>query len=271
MDMAADKAGILRNFKFGSKYMNQYIHHFKPMACVFDPVQGFVPPKVNMGSRNEMRDCMAPLIVLGEDVGTTFLVVCHTNKRKGAYGRDRIADSADLWDVARSVIMAGFTETQGVRYLSNEKNNYAQLQETILFSIDDSGQIQQEGTSWKRDKEYMLDATVAKSTPKREDCKDFILSVLKDMPGQYMKSDDLVKKHRNMDIRLRQLRDLVRNSSMSTRLKTIQQAATAKVILFGSSDLSKRKRWSRQNLICYRTNYQYHSNPCRQLEEKEPL
>ena len=194
MDMAADKTGILRNFKFGSKEMERYVKHVKPVACVFDPVQGFVPPKVNMGSRNEMRDCMAPLIVLGEDIGTTFLVICHTNKRKGAYGRDRIADSADLWDIARSVIMAGYTENQGIRYLSNEKNNYTQLQETILFSIDEAGQIRREGTSWKRDKEYLLDATVAKSAPKREDCKDFILNILREANGQCMNADELVKK-----------------------------------------------------------------------------
>lgn len=194
MDMAADTTGLLRNFKFGSKDMDRYIKHFKPAACVFDPVQGFIPPKVNMGARNEMRDCMAPLIVLGEDVGTTFLVICHTNKRPKAYGRDRIADSADLWDIARSVIMAGYTENQGIRYLSNEKNNYTQLQETILFSIDKGGQIQREGTSWKRDKEYTLDATVEKSAPKREDCKDFILSTLQDADDQCMKSDDLLKK-----------------------------------------------------------------------------
>ena len=194
MDLSADKDGALKDFKFGSSEMDRFVRHFKPVACVFDPVQGFVPPRVNMGSRNEMRDCMAPLIVLGEDVGTTFFVICHTNKRKGAYGRDRIADSADLWDIARSVIMAGYTESQGIRYLSNEKNNYTQLQETILFSINSSGQIVREGTSWKRDKEYMLDAVVAKSAPKREDCKDFILNTLRDTPGQCMKSDDLVKR-----------------------------------------------------------------------------
>lgn len=194
VDLSADKDGALRDFKFGSSKMDRFVRYFKPIACAFDPVQGFLPPKVNMGSRNEMRDCMAPLIVLGEDVGTTFLVVCHTNKRKGAYGRDRIADSADLWDIARSVIMAGYTENQGVRYLSNEKNNYTQLQETILFTIDEAGQIRREGTSWKRDKEYMLDATVAKSAPKREDCKDFILNALRDAPCQCMKTDDLNKK-----------------------------------------------------------------------------
>ena len=194
MDMAADKTGLLRNFKFGTKDMDCYVRNIKPTACIFDPVQGFILPKVNMGSRNEMRDCMAPLIVLGEEVGTTFIVVCHTNKRPKAYGRDRIADSADLWDIARSVIMGGYTENQGIRYLSNEKNNYTELQETILFSINKAGQIVREGTSWKRDEEYVLDSTVAKSAPKREDCKEFILSVLQDAPSRCMKSDELVKK-----------------------------------------------------------------------------
>lgn len=183
-DFIADKEGALRGLKFGSREMERFIKHFKPALCVFDPVQGFVPPDINMGSRNAMRDCMAPLISLGEEYGTTFIVVCHTNKRKGAWGRDRIADSADLWDVARSVMMSGFTEEREVRYISNEKNNYAQPQETILFSVNDDGQIQQEGTSWKRDKEYMADFATAISAPKREDCKEYILSALEETGGK---------------------------------------------------------------------------------------
>lgn len=137
-----------------------------------------------------MRDCMAPLISLGEETGTTFLVVCHTNKRKGAYGRDRIADSADLWDISRSVLMAGYTEDEGIRYLSNEKNNYEKLQETLLFSIDESGQAKPEGTSCKRDREYMQDAVLNVSGPKREDCKDWLLTELNEVGGT-MKSKDL--------------------------------------------------------------------------------
>lgn len=192
-DFLADKDGLLRNLKFGSPDMAKFIRHFKPALCVFDPVQGFIPPELNMGSRNAMRDCMAPLITLGEECGTTFLVVCHTNKRKGAYGRDRIADSADLWDISRSVLMAGYTEEQGVRYLSNEKNNYSQLQETLLFNIDDNGQAQSVGSSWKRDREYTQDAAAAKTAPKREDCKEFILNALDEARGS-MPSKELEEK-----------------------------------------------------------------------------
>lgn len=182
-DFVGDKSGMLHKLKFGSSELEEALRYFKPIFCTFDPVQGFVPPNINMGSRNEMRDCMAPLISLGEEIGTTSLVICHTNKRKGAFGRDRIADSADLWDIARSVMMAGFTEEQGIRYLTNEKNNYTELQETILFSIDKDGQIHKEGTSWKRDKEYIQDADIAKSAPKREDTKGFIMKTLGDAGG----------------------------------------------------------------------------------------
>lgn len=189
-DFVGDKSGLLRDLKFGTPEMERVLRGLRPVLCVFDPVQGFLPPKVNMGSRNEMRDSMAPLISLGEELETTSLIICHTNKRKGASGRERIADSADLWDIARSVMMAGYTEEQGVRYLSNEKNNYAQLQETILFTIDANEQIQQVGTTWKRDREFTQDAVTAKSAPKREDCKAYIIKVLTEAGGA-MPTNDL--------------------------------------------------------------------------------
>ena len=189
-DFTADRDGALRGLKFGSQDMERFVRHFKPSLCVFDPVQGFIPPDINMGSRNAMRDCMAPLIALGEETGCTFLVVCHTNKRKGAWGRDRIADSADLWDVSRSVLMAGYTEDEGIRYLSNEKNNYAELRDTLLFSIDDDGQVHREGTSWKRDREFTQEAAVNVSAPRREDCKAWILNAL-DSTGGALPSKEL--------------------------------------------------------------------------------
>ena len=182
-DFSEDKDGLLRDFKFGSEQMTQFVRHYKPALCIFDPLQGFIPPLVNMGSRNAMRDCMAPLVSLGEETGTTFLILMHTNKRKAAWGRDRIADSADLWDISRSVFMAGYTEEQGIRYLSQEKSNYGPLQETILFTIDGAGAVRTTGTSWKRDREYQQEAIENTSGPKREDCKGWILRKLDDLGG----------------------------------------------------------------------------------------
>ena len=184
MDLSADRTGQLRDFKFGSPRMGEFVRHFRPDVCIFDPVQGFIPPEVNMGSRNAMRDCMAPLVALGEEVGVSFLVVCHTNKRKGAYGRDRIADSADLWDIARSVWMAGSTEEKGLRYLSNEKNNYAPLQETRLFSVGRDGQVAYRGTSRRRDRDYQQERETVRYRTRRDDCKEWILRRLEEGPAE---------------------------------------------------------------------------------------
>ena len=177
-DFSEDKDGKLRNFKFGKPEMSLFVREFKPDLCIFDPLQGFIPPEINMGSRNAMRDCMAPLVSIGEETGTSFIIVAHTNKRKGAYGRDRIADSADLWDISRSVLMLGFTEQSGVRYLSHEKSNYGELMETLLFSINAEGHIIPKGTTEKRDREYQQESAFNLSAPRRESCKDCVLNEL---------------------------------------------------------------------------------------------
>ena len=180
-DFTSDSSEFLRKVKFGTKELESVVSEIAPDLCIFDPLQGFVPQGCVMGDRAAMRDCMAPLVALGEKYGTTFLIICHTNKRVKAYGRDRIADSSDLWDISRSVLMMGWTEAEGVRYLSHEKCNYGPLQQTILFKIDGAGVIHFEERTWKRDRDYQT--AEGKVLPKREDIKGWILDTLKDRKG----------------------------------------------------------------------------------------
>lgn len=189
-DFSSGGGDALRELKLGSDRLREVIANFRPALCVFDPIQGFLPSRVNMGSRSEMRDCMAPLIALGEEFGTAFFILCHTNKRMGASDRSRLADSADLWDVARSVLMMGYTGKPGQRYLSHEKNNYADRQETLLLSFGEDGKLIKEGTTWKRDREFMQEAVTQRSAPQREECKAFLLEKLGEH-GNSMASKDL--------------------------------------------------------------------------------
>ena len=191
MDLVEDKKGLLRNFKFGSAELERFVCENRPKICVFDPIQAFLPSKINMGSRNEMRDCLAPLIALGEKTGTTFLLVCHTNKRKSASGRDRISDSADLWDISRSVMMMGYTEEEGIRYLSHEKSNYGEQQDTILYSINQDGIMVREGSSRKRDCDYVAAAGKGRKENRVEVCKRDILKLLTEAPEHIMRSPAL--------------------------------------------------------------------------------
>lgn len=178
-DPAEDSENAIRGLKFGSPFLARSIRELRPALCVFDPVQGYVPPDINMGARNAMRDCMASLTALGEETGCTFIVVCHSNKRRGASGRERISDSSDLWDIARSVIMAGFTNDREIRYLSNEKNNYAKLQETVLFSIDNNGLPEHKGFSDKHDHDFICQALTAQGERKPEEVNEKLLAALK--------------------------------------------------------------------------------------------
>lgn len=165
--------------KFDAPQLEDIIKNYRPALVIFDPIQGFIPPEIQMGQRNAMRACLSPLVALGEKYGATFLIIVHTNKKQGMYGRNRIADSADIWDLARSVLIAGETG-DNMRYVSQEKSNYGPLSQTVLFRLD-SGKIEIEGHTDKRDRDFVIASQAAtRQTPARDTAKEFILDYLKD-------------------------------------------------------------------------------------------
>ena len=165
--------------KFNSPILKQLISEVRPALVVFDPLQAFIPPDIQMGQRNAMRNCLNPLIGLGEEYGTTFLIIVHTNKRQGTYGRNRVADSADIWDIARSVMIVGQTQDKDIRYMSQEKCNYGELQPTALFKIND-GVAEFKGYTDRRDADFVHERDFnAYQAPQRVDAERFILDFLK--------------------------------------------------------------------------------------------
>lgn len=166
--------------KFNSDLLEQLIAYHKSDLVIFDPIQSFIPPDIQMGQRNAMRSCLNPLIGLGEKYGTTFLVIVHANKQSGVYGRKRIADSADIWDIARSVMMIGNTAEQGIRYISHEKSNYGMTSDSVLFSIND-GKIETKGYTTKKDREFVSESVYnVKQAPAKEAAKEFIIESLQE-------------------------------------------------------------------------------------------
>lgn len=164
--------------KFNSPMLKDLIKEMNPALVIFDPLQAFIPPNIQMGQRNAMRNCINPLIGLGEEYGTTFLLIVHTNKRQGVYGRNRIADSADVWDIARSVLIAG-TAKDNVRYLSHEKSNYGELGKTVLFSIEDGVAIFKDHCD-KHDADFVKERDFsAYQAPQRQSAETFIIDFLK--------------------------------------------------------------------------------------------
>ncbi len=183
---------VFSEIKFNSLILTDLVAMYRPVLVIFDPIQAFIPSDIQMGQRNAMRACLSPLIGLGEEYGTTFLIVVHTNKQAGMWGRRRIADSADIWDIARSVMIVG-EAAGGLRYLSHEKSNYGPLMDTILFRVEAGGLVFDSYTS-KRDREFMQAAQAARyQAPAREEAKSFILDYLKDGEKETSDLDEMMK------------------------------------------------------------------------------
>ena len=192
-----DEATMCTDFKIGTANFEKIIKERKPLLCVIDPLQAFLPAKINMASRNAMRDVMMHLPQMSKQYGTTFMIICHTNKRKDSFGRNRISDSSDLFDIARSVFIIGVTETESVRYISHEKSNYGPLQDTLLFSME-GGRIVHRGSCKNKDVDYvMLRSGFKKRGPGAVECELAILDILRSCGG----SCESTKLHEDLGIR----------------------------------------------------------------------
>lgn len=183
-----------QDVKFGSKYLEKLIAKIKPALCIFDPLQAFIDKKVKMAERNAMRQEIEPLIRLGQSYETTFLLIMHTNKQSNVWGRQRMADSADLWDVARSVLMVGeISAEEGTGYISQEKNSYARQADTVIYQIT-NGVATWHSTTNKKDKDFVKAVVKEKNSSNNNDVKDacdFILSTIEEKPDKQILVSEL--------------------------------------------------------------------------------
>ncbi|MEA4804791.1 AAA family ATPase [Acetobacterium wieringae] len=187
IDIADDR---FKDIKFNSPFLEALIIEHRPALVIFDPIQAFIPPELRMAERNAMRSCLAPLVGYGEKYGATFIIVVHANKQSGVWGRKRMADSADIWDISRSVIMAGETDEKPVRYLSHEKSNYSMTSNTVLYTIDDEV-VKFESYTDRKDREFVSADTQTRAAPDRDNAKEFIEDFLKDGEKEVKELDSL--------------------------------------------------------------------------------
>ena len=191
------------DIKFNSEYLHDLLAYTHPGLCIFDPIQSFIPPVFRMAERNAIRQCLQPLIGIGESVGTTFIIVVHANKQSGVWGRKRIADSSDIWDIARSVLMVGETNEPGIRYLTQEKSNYRRQGETVLFENQDD-EIVFRGYTHQKDQDFVQDRDYSiRQAPARDEAKVFIREFLKDGEKSVSELDGMAKAQGITDSALR--------------------------------------------------------------------
>lgn len=157
------------------------VSYYQPKLLVMDPLQSFVPDRAAMERRNVMRKVMEPLQKAAAQYKCAVLILMHTNKRIGAYGRNRVADSSDIWDIARSVfIMGDIHDPDYTKYISHEKSSYAMPLPTQLCRIDGKG-LYKIGETEKKDRDYVIERDKhagGRPTAKRDEAEDIITSAL---------------------------------------------------------------------------------------------
>ena len=168
----------------GDDDITTFVAKINPILLILDPLQSFLPPDVEMASRNQMRSALLPLKALCAKHGCAALISMHTNKRANVSGRARLADSSDIWDIARSVLMMGRDKNSEKLYLSHEKSSYSAPARTALLHIE---QAQVEGVTTavavfdsrtdKKDADFVEERRV-RTAQTKEDTAQAILNVL---------------------------------------------------------------------------------------------
>lgn len=166
------------SLSIGGALIEGIIEARRPMLVIFDPIQQFIK-NADMSKRNDMRQIMTSLSKLGKKYGTTFILVMHTNKRDkiGSF-RDKLSDSADLWDISRSVLALGRNQNNE-NFISHEKSSYSIRQNAILYHIE-NGRIIRDSfeTERKTYVELMGGKSKADKTDMRLQCKNVYLDLL---------------------------------------------------------------------------------------------
>ena len=175
----------------------KYVGKAAPALVIIDPLQSFLPADVEMASRNQMRGALLPLRAIAAKQGCAVLIVMHSNKKQGVSGRARLADSSDIWDMARSVLMMGRAKNDGKIYLSHEKSSYARPQQTVLLHIDDvevegvkTARAVFDGYTDKKDADFIEERRV-RTAETRQDTRSAILNVLSESRLGSMPSNEL--------------------------------------------------------------------------------
>ena len=153
----------------------KYVGKAAPALVIIDPLQSFLPAGVEMASRNQMRSALLPLKAL-----------CA-----------RLADSSDIWDIARSVLMMGRDKNSEKLYLSHEKSSYSAPARTALLHIE---QAQVEGVTTavavfdsrtdKKDADFVEERRV-RTAQTKEDTAQTILDILSESKTASMGSEEL--------------------------------------------------------------------------------
>ena len=117
------------------KALERLIEETKCKLVVIDPIQSYMPAKVNSNDRSDVRKGLSPIKKLAQKYGCTIMYLMHTNKNESNKNINRASGSGGFVDITRSVLMVNTDEDNKRSYLNHIKSNLDKKGTTIEFRI----------------------------------------------------------------------------------------------------------------------------------------
>lgn len=153
---------------------------------IIDPLMAYLPSQRNSWRDQDVRQALAPLAKMAEEIGGAVVVIRHLNKSGGSQSIYRGGGSIGIIGAARSALLvAKDPENEDRRVLAAIKTNLTRMPESLSFrmaTIDETARIVWEGTS-----SHTADALLAVPVSQEErsvleDAADFLRSILEKGP-----------------------------------------------------------------------------------------
>ena len=185
-----------KNARLGDRELINYIRIRKPILIIIDPLQSFLPYNADMNSKTSFNNSLEEISKACSNAETALLLITHTNKMSGVYGRNRLNGTSDIWDLARSVIFLNIEGKEKNRiFFSHEKVNDAEMQNTIILSKQ-NGMItfESEDSENRTDEDFHSGFRRNADTKisVKEECSDSIREVFKLYDTNEMTNTELV-------------------------------------------------------------------------------
>ena len=121
---------------------------YKPDLLVFDPIQSFLGPGVQMNRAEQVRPIMDELIALAKELDMAVLLISHMSKPGPGVSSalDRLLGSSDFRNSARSILIAGADPEQpGSRVFAHAKNSLGAPGPSQRYHISAGGVVEYDG------------------------------------------------------------------------------------------------------------------------------
>lgn len=173
-------SGLFTLDEIGFQWLENKIIENLPVLLVIDPLVAYLSGTLDIHKANQVRYATARLSNIAGKYGIAIIAIRHLTKGQSSKAIYRGLGSIDFTAAARSVLLVGEDEDTKQRGFVHIKSNLAPLGEPVGYELKD-GQFY-----WldhcELTSEKILQPTVDRDTPERNEATSFISDILKDGP-----------------------------------------------------------------------------------------